>query len=85
MTLDYAICPYAHDVKDAELHAGSSGVFAGVEDEFIAILDASGTQVRVHATKESKGSAPPVMRALEVFPPGAYTLHPGPSWGSLPR
>ena len=65
--------------------AGASGAFAGLEDEFIAILDSAGTQLRVHATKDSKGSAPPVLRALEVFPPGADALFPGPAWGSLPR
>ncbi|KAK9806672.1 hypothetical protein WJX73_006627 [Symbiochloris irregularis] len=63
---------------------GASGVFAGAEDEFFAVLDVTGTQLRVHATKESKGTPPPALRALEVFPPGAHALFPGPAWGSLP-
>lgn len=65
--------------------AGASGVFAGQEDEYVAVLDSIGAQVRIYATKESKAGPPPVVRALEVFPPGAYALFPSPAWSSLPR
>ena len=41
-------------------------------------------QVRVFATKETKGP-PPIMRVLDLPGQGGYALFPGPAWGALPR
>ena len=41
-------------------------------------------QVRVFATKETKGP-PPIIRVLDLPGQGGYSLFPGPNWGALPR
>lgn len=70
--------------KTAWTAHGSSGAFAGPEDDQYAVLSSSGSTVRVYATQPSAGK-PAVLRKLDLVGGGAAALFPGPPWASLPK